>query len=200
MNIVNTKLPGVVIVEPRVFSDARGAFLEAWHPERYAEMGIAARFVQDNVSFSHKGVLRGLHLQHPNAQAKLVSVLQGEVYDVAVDVRVGSPTFGQWDGITLSASNHRQLFIPAGFAHGFVVTGESATFLYKCDTFYSPQDELGILWNDPDIGIDWPVADPRLSPKDGTALRLRDIPTERLPQYNDSRANRQPTESGIERL
>jgi dTDP-4-dehydrorhamnose 3,5-epimerase len=191
MNIVKTGLPGVVIIEPRVFRDGRGSFMETWHPDRYTELGIPARFVQDNVSFSHRGVLRGLHLQHPRAQAKLVSVLQGEVYDVAADVRIGSPTFGKWVGVTLSAFNCRQLYIPDGYAHGFVVTGENATVFYKCDKFYSPQDELSIRWNDPEFDIDWPVADPILSSKDATALSLRDIPHGRLPQYSGSRRDHQ---------
>jgi dTDP-4-dehydrorhamnose 3,5-epimerase len=183
MNILPTRLPGVVILEPKVFGDARGYFMEVWNKARFTEVGIATSFVQDNLSFSEKGVLRGLHLQVPNMQAKLVSVLVGEVFDVAVDVRVGSPTFGQWAGATLSAENRRQMFIPEGFAHGFAVTGEHALFFYKCSAYYAPKDELTLLWNDPQIAIEWPLAAPALSAKDCEGLRLRDIPQERLPRY-----------------
>jgi dTDP-4-dehydrorhamnose 3,5-epimerase len=186
MNVIPTRLPGVVIVVPRIFSDSRGYFLETWNHARFAEVGIRATFVQDNLSFSKRGVLRGLHLQAPNAQAKLVSVLAGEVYDIAVDVRAGSPTFGEWVGVPLSPEAHRQLFIPAGFAHGFVVTSESATVSYKCDAFYSPGSELTILWNDPALGIEWPVSEPILSAKDREGLRLRDVPLDRLPPYDES--------------
>jgi dTDP-4-dehydrorhamnose 3,5-epimerase len=184
MNVIPTSLPGVVIIEPRIYRDPRGYFFESWNQARYAQAGLPTTFVQDNLSHSNGGVLRGLHLQWPNAQAKLLAVLTGSVYDVAVDVRVGSPTFGQWEGISLAAENHRQFFIPAGFAHGFVVTSASATVTYKCDALYSPGDELTILWNDPDIGITWPGSDPVLSAKDREGVRLRDFPPERLPRYD----------------
>ncbi|MFO0907042.1 MAG: dTDP-4-dehydrorhamnose 3,5-epimerase [Isosphaeraceae bacterium] len=184
MNVIPTGLPGVVVIEPRVFADLRGHFLESWSARRYAEAGLPAQFVQDNLSVSRKGVLRGLHLQAPSAQSKLIGVLEGEIYDVAVDVRVGSPTFGKWVGVTLSANPPRQIFVPAGFAHGFVVLSESASVHYKCDAYYAPADELTVLWNDPDLAIDWPTTAPILSPKDGEGRRLRDIPRERLPQYD----------------
>ena len=171
------------MIEPDVYEDARGYFLETWSRERYRAIGIDLDFAQDNVSSSSSGVLRGLHLQCPTAQAKLVSVLAGEVFDVAVDVRVGSPRFGRWVGVTLSAARRNQLFIPPGFAHGFCVTGEHALFSYKCSQLYRPADELGIVWNDPDVGIAWPVREPRLSPKDAAYPRLADIPRDRLPRW-----------------
>ena len=183
MNVTETSLPGLLMIEPRAFHDARGYFFETWNQAKYAEKGLTTTFVQDNVSSSMKGVLRGLHLQWPASQAKLVSVLEGEVYDVAVDVRHRSPTFGQSFGALLSADNHRQLLIPEGFAHGFVVTAERATFLYKCSKAYTPSDEMTILWSDPDLNIDWPITNPILSPKDLQGLLLRDIPVERLPRY-----------------
>lgn len=183
MKIHETKLPGVVIIEPAVFGDARGFFMETWHRKRYAETGLPASFVQDNLSFSVRGTLRGLHFQHPHAQGKLVFVLQGEVFDVAVDIRIGSPTFGQWAGITLSADNKRQLYIPAGFAHGFCVVSETTLFAYKCTEFYNPQTEGGIIWNDPGIGITWPIEAPVLSEKDKNYPRLKDLPPGQLPQY-----------------
>ncbi|MDZ4042083.1 MAG: dTDP-4-dehydrorhamnose 3,5-epimerase [Eubacteriales bacterium] len=183
MKVIETKLPGVLIIEPKVFSDARGFFMETWNQARYAEAGVPAKFVQDNLSFSARGVLRGLHFQHPNDQGKLVYVIQGEVFDVAVDIRVGSPTFGQWVGVTLSNDNKRQLYIPEGFAHGFCVTSDSALFAYKCTDFYNPQAEGGIIWNDPEIGIKWPTSKPLLSEKDSTYPPLKQIPPEHLPRY-----------------
>lgn len=183
MNLKKTRLPGVVIIEPRIFHDQRGHFLETWSEARYSGAGLDTVFIQDNLSTSASGVLRGLHLQWPTAQAKLVSVASGAVFDVAVDVRVGSPTFGQWDGVPLSADDHRQLYIPEGFAHGFVVTAGPATVCYKVNAPYTPADELTVLWDDPDLGITWPVSDPILSAKDREGLRLRDIPRDRLPQY-----------------
>lgn len=183
MKVIETKLPGVLIVEPKVFGDARGYFLESFQAARYAEAGMPGPFVQDNLSFSRRGILRGLHLQNPRPQGKLVQVLQGEVFDVAVDVRVGSPTFGQWEGVVLSQENARQLYVPPGFAHGFLVTGETALFAYKCTDYYAPQSELSILWNDPDIGIEWPRIEPQLSAKDAAGLRLADIDAARLPRY-----------------
>jgi dTDP-4-dehydrorhamnose 3,5-epimerase len=175
MRTIETDIPGVVIIEPRVFGDARGFFMESWNQARY--------FVQDNLSFSRRGVLRGLHFQNPNGQGKLVYVLQGEVFDVAVDIRRGSPTFGKSVSVVLSSDNKRQFYIPPGFAHGFVVTSETALFAYKCTTLYSPKDEGSVLWNDPDLGIDWPIADPELSDKDRVGLRLADYPVEKLPVY-----------------
>jgi dTDP-4-dehydrorhamnose 3,5-epimerase len=184
MNVIPTRLPGVLLIEPKLYRDDRGYFLETWNEARYVAAGIPSGFVQDNISISAPGVLRGLHLQAPSCQSKLVGALAGAVWDVAVDVRLGSPTFGRWMGALLSADDHRQLFLPAGFAHGFVVLGETAaTVAYKCDAFYAPKEELTILWNDPELGIDWPLSAPTLSPKDATGLRLRDVPPERLPRY-----------------
>lgn len=183
MNVSETPLPGVLLLEPRVFRDARGAFLETWNQDRYRELGLPGRFVQDNVSSSARGVLRGLHYQHPEGQGKLVTVLHGEVFDVAVDIRAGSPTYGRWWGAILSGENSRQIYIPEGFAHGFVVTGESAIFSYKCTAYYAPSDEGSIRWDDPEIGIEWPVAAPVLSPKDAAAPTLRELPEGRLPRF-----------------
>jgi len=160
MRVLPTDLPGVLILEPKIFADERGFFLELWNYVRYDEAGLGAAYVQDNVSLSQTGVLRGLHLQNPKTQAKLVTVLQGEVFDVAVDVRVGSPTFGKWTSVLLSGDNKRQLYIPEGFAHGFCVTSETALFMYKCSDFYAPDAEVGIAWNDPDLAIRWPVDKP----------------------------------------
>jgi dTDP-4-dehydrorhamnose 3,5-epimerase len=180
MHVEATDLPGVLLIEPKAFGDARGFFLETWNARRYVEAGLPGTFVQDNVSFSQRGVLRGLHFQNPHAQGKLVYVLQGEVFDVAVDVRPDSPTFGRWVGVTLSGQDHRQIWIPPGFAHGFCVTSETALFAYKCTDYYCPECEGAILWNDPDIGIAWPIETPSLSAKDAAAPRLRDVPRERL--------------------
>ena len=183
MNVIETELPGVLIVEPDVFGDDRGFFMETWNGSRYEEHGIPNHFVQDNLSFSAHGVLRGLHFQHPHAQGKLVCVLQGEVFDVAVDIRTGSPTFGRWTGVTLSTENKRQFWMPPDFAHGFVVTGESALFLYKCTDYYAPEHDGSVLWNDPEIGIEWPLQSPSLSDKDRAAPPLDSMPQERLPRY-----------------
>lgn len=183
MNIIQTKLPGVLLLEPKVFGDHRGFFMETYHATRYAEAGVPATFVQDNLSVSEHGILRGLHLQNPHAQGKLVYVLEGEVFDVAVDVRTGSPTFGQWAGETLSAENKRQLWIPEGFAHGFCVTSDRALFCYKCTDFYSPENEISVRWDDPALGITWPVTQLRLSKKDAEAALLADIPPASLPRY-----------------
>lgn len=183
MKIIETKLPEVLIIEPDVFGDNRGFFMETWNQLRYGQAGLPTSFVQDNLSFSTRGVLRGLHYQNPNSQGKLVYVLQGEIFDVAVDIRVGSTTFGQWVGITLSRENKRQLFIPEGFAHGFCVISETALFAYKCTDFYNPEVEGGILWKDPDIGIKWPINTPVLSEKDKAYPMLKDIPLGRLLQY-----------------
>lgn len=188
MKIVEAKLPGVYFIEADMFRDARGYFFELWNEARYTNSAIATHFVQDNVSFSTKGTMRGLHLQNPNAQAKLVYVLQGEVFDVAVDVRHGSPTFCQWVGRFLSAENGRQLYVPESFAHGFCVLSETALFGYKCAEYYHPESELSIAWDDPDIGISWPLDAPVLSDKDRKAPRISDFPRDVLPQFED-RAN-----------
>lgn len=183
MNVIETSLPGVLIIEPKVFGDARGFFMETWNGARYEEHGIPNHFVQDNLSYSARGVLRGLHFQNPNPQGKLVSVLEGEVFDVAVDIRVGSPTFGEWTGVTLSAENKRQFYVPPDFAHGFVVTSEAALFSYKCTEYYAPSSEGSVLWNDPEIGMDWPIEQPTLSDKDRAAPPLREMPEDALPRY-----------------
>lgn len=174
MTIKETKLEGVL--EPRVFADARGRFVETWNAERYAGLGIPGPFVQDNVSVSKRGVLRGLHFQNPNAQGKLVSVLHGAVWDVAVDLRVDSPTFGEWVGVELSAENGRQMWIPEGFAHGFQALEDATVFGYKCTAAYSPADEHSLRWDDPALGIAWPLAEPRVSAKDGAAPGLMQLP------------------------
>ncbi len=183
MNIEDTALPGVKLVTPAVFGDSRGYFLETWQKQRYAEAGLPPNFVQDNTSKSERGVLRGLHLQNPHAQGKLVWAPVGAVYDVAVDVRVGSPHFGKWVAAELSEANHRQLYIPPGFAHGFCVLSEVAVFCYKCTDYYQRESEFGIAFDDPDIGIPWPTSAPTLSDKDRNWPRLRDAPRDRLPQF-----------------
>ena len=175
MNIETTPLAGLLLITPDVYGDERGFFQETWNLRRYTDAGLDRLFVQDNLSRSRKGILRGLHFQNPGAQGKLVYVLEGEVFDVAVDVRADSPTFGQWYGVTLSAENHRQLFVPEGFAHGFCVTSETALFAYKCTDFYNPKAEFSLLWNDPDIGIDWPITNPELSEKDRNGQPLSDF-------------------------
>jgi dTDP-4-dehydrorhamnose 3,5-epimerase len=181
MHVTPLALPEVLLVEPKVFGDDRGFFLETYHAERYRAAGIDAVFVQDNWSRSVKGTLRGLHFQHPRGQGKLVSCTRGAVFDVAVDVRRGSPTFGKWVGTELSEQNKRQLWLPVGFAHGFCVMSDEADFLYKCTDVYVPEDDAGVAWNDPDIGVVWPVQSPLLSKKDVVAPRLKDAP--RLPEY-----------------
>ena len=175
MKVIETPLAGLLIIEPKVFGDERGFFLETWSQKRYQEMGINVDFVQDNLSFSRHGVLRGLHFQNPQAQGKLVYVLQGEVFDVAVDIRKGSPTFGLWHGVVLSGENKRQFWVPAGFAHGFCVTSETALFAYKCTKLYAPTHEKSIRWDDPALAIDWPVTEPQVSDKDRLAPLLADI-------------------------
>lgn len=166
MNIIETKLEGCLIIEPKIFGDSRGYFFESFHQKKYQEVGIKEIFVQDNRSRSTKNVLRGLHFQINKPQGKLVSVISGEVYDVAVDLRQNSPTLGQYVGVYLNGENHRQLYIPPGFAHGFCVMSDHAEFFYKCTDFYDPSDEGGIIWNDPEINIAWPVQEPMLSDKD----------------------------------
>jgi dTDP-4-dehydrorhamnose 3,5-epimerase len=180
MKVTACDLQGLLIIEPDVFGDNRGYFMESWNRQRYREAGLASDFVQDNFSLSRRGTLRGLHFQNPLAQGKLVSVLQGEVFDVGVDIRRGSPTFGRWFGMTLSAENKRQFFLPPGFAHGFLVLSEMALFHYKCTDYYSPKDEQGFRWDDPDVGIKWPVENPILSRRDAAAPRLNAIPPEKL--------------------
>jgi dTDP-4-dehydrorhamnose 3,5-epimerase len=184
MNILPTELPDVLLIEPKVFGDARGWFCESWHRDRYAEAGIDGEFVQDNQSFSGRGTLRGLHIQHPFGQGKLVQVIAGEVFDVAVDVRRGSPHFGRWAGAHLSADNKRQFWVPKGFLHGFLVLSETALFSYKCTDLYHPETEFAVRWDDPDIGIAWPDAgEVLLSDKDRNAPLLRDIPESQLPEW-----------------
>ncbi len=183
MRVIETDLPGCRVIEPRVFGDARGFFYESWNKERFAEAGLDLDFVQGNVSASTRGVLRGLHYQWPNPQGKLVSVLEGEVYDVAVDIRPGSPSFGRWTAVLLTAENKRHFWIPEGFAHGFAVVSERAVFTYQCTAGYDAAADAGVRWNDAALGIDWPLADPILSDKDIKAPFLADIPPERLPVY-----------------
>jgi dTDP-4-dehydrorhamnose 3,5-epimerase len=187
MNVVPTRLPEVLIIEPRVHGDSRGYFLETWSQPRYEEVGVAGPFRQDNISRSRKGILRGLHLQNPHEQGKLVSTLDGEVFDVAVDVRVGSPRFGRWVGVVLSDQNHRQLWIPPGFAHGFCVLSEEAIFHYKCTEIYHAECEIAVAWNDPAIGIDWPLVSPAVSDRDSRAPRLDSIARDRLPRFAQGR-------------
>jgi len=182
MKVEPTSLPGVLRITPDVYEDERGHFLETFQAGRYEAHGIPAAFAQDSLSFSRKGVLRGLHLQWPGAQGKLVYVLEGEVFDVAVDVRPGSPTFRRWAGHTLGAGDRTQLWIPPGYAHGFCVLSDGALFAYKCTAPYDPKCELAIRWDDPDLAIEWPVMAPLLSPKDAAAPLLREIDPRRLPQ------------------
>jgi dTDP-4-dehydrorhamnose 3,5-epimerase len=178
MEVFSTALPGVKIIEPRIFGDARGYFVETFQAERYAqEVGISQTFVQDNLSRSARGVLRGLHAQRKYPQGKLVRVSLGAVFDVAVDIDPGSATFGQWVGAELSDKNQKQMWIPPGYAHGFVVLSEIADFEYKCTDLYHPEDEIGVIWNDPDIGIDWPVNEPKVSERDAHLPALADLRT-----------------------
>ncbi len=183
MKIMETALPGALILEPQVFGDARGFFYESYNEAKYRAAGVDHRFVQSNVSRSARGVLRGLHYQWPNPQGKLVSVLEGEVYDVAVDIRHGSPTFGQSVGVMLTADNHRHFWVPEGFAHGFCVLSEFATFTYQCTALYDAKADAGIRWNDAALGIDWPLSDPLLSDKDARTPLLKDVARERLPVF-----------------
>ncbi|MBU1437777.1 MAG: dTDP-4-dehydrorhamnose 3,5-epimerase [Gammaproteobacteria bacterium] len=175
MNVIETVLPGVLIIEPKVFGDHRGFFLETFQVERYREIGITLPFVQDNHSRSQRGVLRGLHFQRTRPQGKLVSVSRGAVYDVAVDVNPASPTCGRYVGVELTEDNHRQMWVPPGYAHGFVVLSDVADFQYKCTDLYYPQDEGGLLWNDPEVNIPWPITDPKLSAKDELNPTLRQL-------------------------
>ena len=183
MKIIETALPGCVVIEPAVFGDERGVFFETWNAERFGQHGLPTKFVQSNVSTSVKGVLRGLHYQWPRPQGKLVSVLEGEVYDVAVDIRRGSPTFGRWEAVILSAENRRQSWFPDGFARGFAVLSERAVFSYLCTDVYVKEADAGVRWNDADIAVDWPISAPVLSGKDEAAPFLKDIAEERLPVF-----------------
>jgi dTDP-4-dehydrorhamnose 3,5-epimerase len=187
MKILPSSLPEILTIEPSVFQDKRGFFMETYQQRRYTEAGIQRVFVQDNLSRSVHGTLRGLHYQVKHAQAKLIQVIRGAIFDVAVDIRRGSPYFGQWEGVDLSDENRRQLFLPEGFAHGFCVLSESAYVLYKCTDFYAAEDEGGILWADPDLAIKWPISEPLLSEKDSQLPCLADIPPERLPVYEENR-------------
>ncbi len=182
MRLIETALPGVRVVEPRVFEDERGFFLEVWNAGTFAAQGLDVAFVQDNHSLSRQGTLRGLHVQLPNSQGKLVRCTEGAIFDVAVDIRRGSPTFARWFGIELTAANFRQLWVPPDFAHGFCVLSPRAQVEYKCTELYDAAADLSIAWNDPAIGIEWPLDAPLLSPKDQAARRLEEL-TDRLPRY-----------------
>jgi dTDP-4-dehydrorhamnose 3,5-epimerase len=183
MKVIQTSLPGAVVLEPQVFGDARGFFYESYNEAKYRDAGIDRRFVQSNVSRSARGVLRGLHYQWPNPQGKLVSVLEGEVYDVAVDIRQGSPSYGQSVGVMLTADNHRHFWVPEGFAHGFCVLSEFAIFSYQCTALYDAKADASILWNDAELGIDWPLSEPLLSDKDRKAPLLKNVDAGRLPVF-----------------
>lgn len=183
MKVTPLSLPEVLLIEPRVFPDNRGHFLEVFQDRRYLEHGVSGPFVQDNLSVSKKGVLRGLHYQLKNPQGKLVMAMAGEVFDVVVDIRRGSPRFGRFAAVTLSAENCRQLYIPPGFAHGICIVSETAAFLYKCTDYYQPGDEYGIRWDDPDLGIPWPIVEPLLSDRDRDFPALKEAPPEHLPVY-----------------
>jgi len=186
VKVIETGLPGVLLLEPKAFGDARGFFMETWQAARYREAGMPERFVQDNHSRSRRGVLRGLHYQLVQPQGKLVWVTRGAVFDVAVDIRRDSPSFGRWYGCMLDDIDHRQLYIPPGFAHGFCVVSDEADFFYKCTDYYHPQSERGIAWDDPEIGIDWPLREVSLSAKDQRNPRLNAQVAENLPVYEDS--------------
>jgi dTDP-4-dehydrorhamnose 3,5-epimerase len=183
MKVIEAELPGCLVIEPRVFGDARGYFYESFNTDKLAAHGLDLKFMQGNVSRSSAGVLRGLHYQWPKPQGKFVSVLEGEVWDVAVDIRRGSPCFGRWTAVVLSAENKRHFWIPEGFAHGFCVLSEHATFTYLCTETYDAQADAGIRWDDPQLAVDWPLAEPSLSAKDAQAPFLADVPEERLPVY-----------------
>jgi dTDP-4-dehydrorhamnose 3,5-epimerase len=184
MQIIETSMPGVLVIESKIFEDDRGFFFESYHEKRYWDAGLQVKFVQDNHSFSKQGTLRGLHYQLKYPQGKLVRVASGEVFDVATDIRQGSPTFGQSFGVVLSAENKKQLYVSPGFAHGFCVLSETADFLYKCTDFYTPGDEYGIRWNDPDLNIDWPITEPVLSGKDKVTPLLKEA-SQYLPVYEE---------------
>lgn len=183
MQVTPQPFPEVLLIEPKVFRDRRGYFLEIFQARRYPQHGLPAHLVQDNLSYSLRGVVRGLHYQLRFPQGKLIVPLAGEIWDVVVDIRRGSPFFGKWQSVTLTADPCRQLYVPPGFAHGFAVLSNEATVLYKCTDFYHPEDEYGIIWNDPDLGIPWPPVAPLLSEKDERYPRLRDLSPEQLPVY-----------------
>lgn len=180
MDVFDSSLPGVRVIEPEVFTDDRGSFREMWNARDYGKHGLDVAFVQDNLSRSSRHVLRGLHFQNPRPQGKLISVLKGEVYDVVVDIRSDSDTFGEWEGTMLSGEGAQQLYVPEGYAHGFIVTSEEALFHYKCTDFYHPEAEGVIRWDDPDLGIEWPVDEPILSERDREAPRLEEVPSARF--------------------
>jgi dTDP-4-dehydrorhamnose 3,5-epimerase len=183
MDIITTALEGLLIVEPKIFKDRRGFFMETYNQRKYEAAGITEAFVQDNLSYSRKNTIRGLHFQIRHSQAKLVQAISGEIFDVAVDLRPGSATFGKWTGSRLSDKNGRQMYIPKGFAHGFCVMSEFAMFYYKCSDFYAPDDEGGIIWSDQDIGIEWPVENPIISEKDKLYPKLAGLSAEQLPSF-----------------
>lgn len=183
LQMINTSIPGVLEIQPKVFRDDRGFFLETYHRQKFADLGIHETFVQDNHSRSAKGTLRGLHYQVRHTQAKLCRVIEGEALDVAVDIRLGSPTFGKWTSVVLSAERQNQIFIPQGFAHGFLALSESVQFLYKCSDVYDPASEHGIIWNDPGLAIDWGISKPLISEKDAKYSTLAEMPREFLPAY-----------------
>ena len=185
MKIITTNLPGVIVFEPKKFGDKRGFFLETFRADVLQDAGINTQFVQDNHSRSSKGVLRGLHYQMTQTQGKLVRVATGAVFDVAVDVRHGSPTFGQWYGAQLDEDNMRMMYVPPGYAHGFVVLSDTTDFIYKCTNYYHPESEQGIAWDDPDIGIKWPITDVALSDKDKNNARLKDQTSDKLPDFQN---------------
>jgi dTDP-4-dehydrorhamnose 3,5-epimerase len=186
LDVQETNLPGVLVATPRVFGDERGFFLQTFQLRQYEQLGIRGPFVQDNHSRSSRGVLRGLHYQLRHPQGKLISVIRGEILDVAVDIRRGSPSFGEWTGVRLSEQNHRQIFVPPGFAHGFCVLSETADIVYKCTEYYTPGDEYGVLWSDPALQVEWDVENPILSEKDRLARPLDQIPPEELPAWDDA--------------
>lgn len=183
---VQQSLPGLLLLETRVFEDPRGFFLETYHQRKYADAGIQRAFLQDNHSHSIRHTLRGLHYQLRRPQGKLIYVVRGEIFDVAVDIRRGSPAYGRWAGAVLSSENRRQLYVPEGYAHGFCVLSETADVIYKCTDLYDPKDEYGLLWSDQAVGIDWPIRDPILSEKDLRNPAMKDIPVEHLPTYQGS--------------
>ena len=183
MNVTRAELPGILIIEPDVFSDARGSFFELWRAERFAEAGLDLTFVQDNISRSVRGTVRGMHFQHPEPQGKLVTVLHGEVFDVVADVRAGSPTFGKWWGTCLAASRPRQLYVPPGFAHGFQALSDEALFAYKCTAPFRREYDRAVRWDDPDLAIAWPLAVEHISDRDRHASRLSELLSECLPAY-----------------
>lgn len=183
MEVTRSDLLDALIIQPKKFGDHRGFFVETYQEQRYVDSGLRERFVQDNLSSSTYGVLRGLHYQHTYPQGKLVSVIKGEVFDVAVDIRLGSPTFGKWQSVLLTENSMNQFWVPPGFAHGFLVLSETAIFAYKCTDIYHPETEIAIRWDDPALGISWPIKDPKISAKDEKAILLKDVPKDLLTPY-----------------